>query len=128
MWAVARSRCVAEKGIKIDSVASSGSLTLPLRSRAAPASQSVSRLPPPLGCVVTLPNTLRQPIAEHLQRVRAVFDADRRNGVPGVAMPKAYEVKNPKAAESWPWFWFDSHASSGVSRLAGFASLSLSRG
>jgi hypothetical protein len=34
----------------IDSVASSGSFTLPLRSRAARSSQSVSRLPPPLGC------------------------------------------------------------------------------
>ena len=34
----------------IDSVASSGSFTLPLRFRAAPSSQSVSRLPPPLGC------------------------------------------------------------------------------
>lgn len=56
--------------------------------------------------VLTLPKTLRQPIEEHLKQVRAVFDADRRNGVPGVAMPKAYEVKNPQAAESWPWFWF----------------------
>lgn len=34
-----------------DSVASSGSFTPPLRSRAARPSQSVSRLPPPLGCV-----------------------------------------------------------------------------
>lgn len=33
----------------IDSVASSGSFTLPLRFRAAPSSQSVSRLPLPLG-------------------------------------------------------------------------------
>ena len=56
--------------------------------------------------VLTLPNMLRQPIEEHLKQVRAVYEADRRNGVPGVAMPKAYEVKNPKAAESWPWFWF----------------------
>jgi len=33
----------------VESVASSGSLTLPLRSRAAPSYRSVSRLPPPLG-------------------------------------------------------------------------------
>lgn len=37
----------------IDSVASSGSFTLSLRSRAAPSSQSVSRLPPPLGSFAT---------------------------------------------------------------------------
>jgi hypothetical protein len=36
----------------MDSVASSGSFTLTLRSRAARSSQSDSRLPPPLGCVV----------------------------------------------------------------------------
>jgi len=53
-----------------------------------------------------LPKSLLHPIEEHLKQVRAVFDADRRDGVPGVAMPKAYDVKNPKAAESWPWFWF----------------------
>lgn len=56
--------------------------------------------------VITLPKSLLHPIEEHLKQVRAVFDADRRDGVPGVAMPKAYDVKSPKAAESWPWFWF----------------------
>ncbi len=56
--------------------------------------------------VITLPKSLRHPIEDHLKQVRAVFDADRREGVPGVAMPKAYDVKHPKAAESWPWFWF----------------------
>lgn len=56
--------------------------------------------------MITLPKSLRHPIGEHLKHVRAVYEADRRDGVPGVAMPKAYEVKNPKAAESWPWFWF----------------------
>lgn len=56
--------------------------------------------------VITLPKSLLEPIRVHLAQVRAVFDADRRDGVPGVAMPKAYDVKSPKAAESWPWFWF----------------------
>jgi hypothetical protein len=40
--------------MEFDSVASSGSFTLPLRSRAAPSSQSVSRLPP-LGCASMVP-------------------------------------------------------------------------
>jgi integron integrase len=56
--------------------------------------------------VITLPKSLLNPISEHLKQVKAVFEADRREGVPGVAMPKAYDVKNPGAAESWPWFWF----------------------
>ena len=56
--------------------------------------------------VITLLKSLLHPIEEHLKQVRAVFDADRRDGVPGVAMPKAYDVKSSKAAENWPWFWF----------------------
>ena len=56
--------------------------------------------------VLTLPHRLRQPIEEHLGRVRALFDADRRAGIPGVNLPHAMAEKNPNAAESWPWFWF----------------------
>ena len=59
-YAKALQRAVQEAGIEkrvtshgirhaFDSVASSGSFTLPLCSRAARSSQSVSRLPPPLG-------------------------------------------------------------------------------
>lgn len=56
--------------------------------------------------VLTLPKSLRQPLEEHLGRVKAVYDADRRAGVPGVHLPHAMAVKNPSAAESWPWAWF----------------------
>ena len=49
---------------------------------------------------------MNQPIGEHVQRVRALFDQDRREGVPGVHLPHAMAAKNPSAAESWPWFWF----------------------
>ena len=56
--------------------------------------------------VITLPNSLRQPITEHLGRVKALYEADRREGVPGVHLPHAMAEKNPSAAESWPWFWF----------------------
>ena len=54
-----RARGQAAAGELFDSVASSGSLTPPLRCGAAPASQSVSRLPPPLG-------SLRHCFATHL--------------------------------------------------------------
>ena len=56
--------------------------------------------------VITLPKSLRQPIEEHLGQVRILFEADRREGVPGVHLPHAMAEKNPSAAESWPWFWF----------------------
>ena len=56
--------------------------------------------------VLTLPKTLRQPLEEHLGRVKVLFEADRRDGVPGVALPHAMAVKNPSAGTSWPWTWF----------------------
>ncbi|MEQ1850672.1 MAG: phage integrase N-terminal SAM-like domain-containing protein, partial [Chthoniobacteraceae bacterium] len=56
--------------------------------------------------VLTLPKSVRPLIEEHLGRVRAVFEADRRDGVPGVHLPHAMAAKNPIAAESWPWIWF----------------------
>jgi integron integrase len=56
--------------------------------------------------VLTLPKSLLQPLEEHLDRVKALFEADRRAAVPGVHLPHAMAVKNPSAAESWPWFWF----------------------
>lgn len=56
--------------------------------------------------VITLPKSLHQTLKEHQARVRALFEEDRREGVPGVYLPHAMAVKNPGAAVSWPWFWF----------------------
>jgi integron integrase len=56
--------------------------------------------------VLTLPKSLRQPLEDHLGRVKALYEADRRDGVPGVHLPHAMAVKNPGAATSWPWAWF----------------------
>ena len=39
--------------------------------------------------VLTLPRSLRPAIEEHLGRVRGIFDADRRDRVPGVQLPQA---------------------------------------
>jgi site-specific recombinase XerD len=44
--------------------------------------------------VITLPQSLRQPIEEHLGRVRTLFESDRRAGVPGVHLPHAMAEKN----------------------------------
>lgn len=52
-----------------------------------------------------LPESLRSPLARHLVRGRMMFDEDRRNDVPGVALPHALERKYPRAGEDWSWFW-----------------------
>ena len=52
-----------------------------------------------------LPETLREPLREHLERVRILFHEDRAAGLPGVWLPGAYGVKDPKAGERWEWQW-----------------------
>jgi integron integrase len=54
---------------------------------------------------IPLPKTLLQPIQEHRERARLLHEADRREGLPGVALPGAFETKHPGAAVSWEWFW-----------------------
>ena len=55
--------------------------------------------------VTMLPAKLVEPLRSHLAIVRRLFEEDRRNGVPGVELPFAYERKNPSAGQSWPWQW-----------------------
>ncbi len=69
--------------------------------------------------VVTLPKSLLPALTEHLARLRQLYEADRRAGRPGVALPAAMEgteqstehraqiteQEQPHAGETWPWFW-----------------------
>jgi integron integrase len=55
--------------------------------------------------VVTLPKLLAQPLTDHRGRVRLLHEADRRAGLPGVALPGAFAEKHPGAAVSWEWYW-----------------------
>ena len=57
------------------------------------------------GRVTMLPEAARPALKAHLARVRALYDSDRAAGAPGVQLPYALAVKQPGAAESWPWFW-----------------------
>lgn len=63
--------------------------------------------------VLTLPRTLEGALREHLAGVRALYDADRAAGLPGVYLPGALEVKYPGAGTAWEWQWFfpSSHVS-----------------
>ena len=52
-----------------------------------------------------LPETLGPSLQEHLQKVRVLFEMDRKNDAPCVAMPDALSRKYPEAGKTWGWFW-----------------------
>jgi integron integrase len=54
---------------------------------------------------VMLPERLAQPLRQHLERVRGVFEADRANDQAGVWMPHALASKYPRHGQTWGWQW-----------------------
>lgn len=52
-----------------------------------------------------LPGSLHLQWLAHLERVRGRHEADRAEGLPGVALPRALERKYPSAGKEWGWFW-----------------------
>jgi integron integrase len=52
-----------------------------------------------------LPTALRQPLREHLARVKAQHDADLAAGRGSVALPGALRRKYPNAPREWTWQW-----------------------
>ena len=69
--------------------------------------------------VIPLPKSLRPALMEHRGRVEQWHRADRRAGLPGVAMPHALGTKHPGASESWPWYWMFPAASLSVDPRSG---------
>jgi len=55
--------------------------------------------------VTPLADSLVPALREHLERVRVIYDSDRRNGLAGVWLPFALERKYPKAGTDWAWQW-----------------------
>jgi integron integrase len=55
--------------------------------------------------VTMLPATLKQPLVEHLSRVRAQHDADLVAGRGAVALPGSLRTKYPNAPREWVWQW-----------------------
>lgn len=55
--------------------------------------------------VLSLPKSVVGALEGQLARCRVIHEKDRADGVAGVHLPNAYEVKNPSAGTSWPWFW-----------------------
>jgi integron integrase len=55
--------------------------------------------------VTMLPATVKSPLRQHLERVKAQYEADIRNGYDGVSLPNALARKYPNAPKEWGWQW-----------------------
>lgn len=56
------------------------------------------------------PASIHPGMREHLSGVRRLYDEDRREKRPGVALPRGLARKYPQAPTQWGWFWvFPSH-------------------
>jgi integron integrase len=51
------------------------------------------------------PEKIKKELREHLNKVRSLYEKDRKNNVPGVQIPNALERKYPNAGKEWGWFW-----------------------
>ena len=55
--------------------------------------------------MTVLPKSLREQIAEQIEKAREVWRKDREEGLAGVYLPGALARKFRRAAESFEWFW-----------------------
>jgi len=54
---------------------------------------------------VMLPQTLHAELAQHVARLRALWEADRQANLPSVWLPEALGVKYPDAGKELAWQW-----------------------
>jgi len=55
--------------------------------------------------VTVLAASLKEPLLEHLQRVKTQREADLKAGRESVALPDALRLKYPNAPREWGWQW-----------------------
>lgn len=55
--------------------------------------------------MTVLPDALTAPLRAHVERLKALHEADRRAGLPGVWLPEGLERKLQRAGETWEWQW-----------------------
>ena len=55
--------------------------------------------------VTVIPDGLREILSKRMAAAKKIFEADRREGRPGVALSGGLARKMPKAGERWEWFW-----------------------
>jgi integron integrase len=55
--------------------------------------------------VTVLPEALVGTLRKQVERLRELFEEDRKAGLPGVWLPENVARKYPKAGEKWEWQW-----------------------
>lgn len=55
--------------------------------------------------VTILPSTVIDSLRNQIICSKTLYDADRRDDIPGVFMPDALDRKYPNAGKEWVWFW-----------------------
>jgi len=55
--------------------------------------------------VTILADSVRDELLGHLDKVREIYERDRKDGIAGVYLSDAISRKYPKAGKSWEWFW-----------------------
>jgi len=55
--------------------------------------------------VTMLPKSPKEPLEEHLRRVKVVHEKDLAEGWGGVPLPDAFDRKYPNASREWRWQW-----------------------
>jgi integron integrase len=55
--------------------------------------------------LTVLPDSLVEPLRQHLAEIRKTHDRDREANLPGVFLPDSLGRKYPKAGQEWAWFW-----------------------
>lgn len=56
--------------------------------------------------VTVIPQSLVPALEQQLARLRPLYEADRKAGLPGVWLPDGLEKKFKRAGERWEWQWF----------------------
>ncbi len=52
-----------------------------------------------------LPESLKNDLRQHLERVRDLYESDRAQNIAGVYLPGALARKYPYADKEWAWQW-----------------------
>jgi integron integrase len=55
--------------------------------------------------VTMLPESLKEPLQNHLQRIKTIHKQDLRGGCGRVLLPDALHRKYPNASREWRWQW-----------------------
>jgi integron integrase len=55
--------------------------------------------------LTVLPETLQARLQAHMERLKILYEADCKAGMPGVWLPEGLDRKYPNAGTSWTWQW-----------------------